>query len=284
MPVFTNKATLSFQGGSIESNTVTGSIVQTLTVQKNALIDRYVEGSTLTYVISLVNAGATPLEGLSIADDLGAYSSASGALLYPLDYVDGSLAYYVDGVLQADPTVTTTQPLGIEGIRVPGGGDTILIYQTTVNAFASPAEDGTVVNTATVFGGSLAEPITASETVSSIDNPLLSITKSLSPTEIVGDGALTYTFLLENRGNTPAVATDDLVVSDLFDPILTITAVTLNGTPLVEGTDYNYDPATGSFATVPGVITLPAATAVQNPDGSYTVTPGSATLTVSGSI
>ena len=100
----------------------------------------------------------------------------------------------------------------------------------------------------------------------------------------MGDGALTYTFLLENRGNTPAVTTDDLVVSDLFDPILTITAVTLNGTPLVEGTDYNYDPVTGSFATVPGVITLPAATAVQNPDGSYTVTPGSATLTVSGSI
>ena len=38
------------------------------------------------------------------------------------------------------------------------------------------------------------------------------------------------------------------------------------------------------FATVPGVITVPAATYTQNAQGAWTVTPGTATLTVSGTI
>ena len=44
------------------------------------------------------------------------------------------------------------------------------------------------------------------------------------------------------------------------------------------GTGYTYDEATGQFATVPGVITVPAATFTQGADGAYTRTPGLATL------
>lgn len=49
--------------------------------------------------------------------------------------------------------------------------------------------------------------------------------------------------------------------------------------------NYTYDPATGLFLTVPAAITVPAASAVQDPEtGAWTVTPGSATLQITGTI
>ena len=116
------------------------------------------------------------------------------------------------------------------------------------------------------------------------DGAELSITKSVSPTTVTENGQLTYTFVIENTGNTDAVATDDIVLSDDFDPILTNISVTLNGAPLSEGTGYTYDEASGAFATVAGQITVPAASYVQNADGSWTVIPGTATLVVSGTV
>ena len=48
---------------------------------------------------------------------------------------------------------------------------------------------------------------------------------------------------------------------------------------------YTYDETTGAFSTVPGVITVPAATYTQDPvTGAYTATPGTATLVVTGTI
>ena len=81
------------------------------------------------------------------------------------------------------------------------------------------------------------------------------------------------------------VATDDAAISDLFDPILTDLTVTFNGAAWTEGVEYNYNPATGLFTTVPGQIVVPAATYTQDPvTGAYTVTPGIATLVVTGTI
>ena len=57
------------------------------------------------------------------------------------------------------------------------------------------------------------------------------------------------------------------------------------GAVLPEGTDYTYDEATGLFTTVPGVITVPAATYTQDPQtGVWTTVPGTATLTISGTV
>ena len=115
--------------------------------------------------------------------------------------------------------------------------------------------------------------------------PVLSIDKSVSPVTVPENGELTYTFVIRNQGNTDAVATDNLTVADVFDPVLTVTSVTLNGTPLTSPDGYTYDVASGSFATVPGIITVPAATYVTDPiTGEVTVTPGSAILTVTGRI
>ena len=48
---------------------------------------------------------------------------------------------------------------------------------------------------------------------------------------------------------------------------------------------YTYDQATGTFVTVPGVITVPAATFVRDTaTGAWTVTPGVTRLTVTGTL
>ena len=283
MATFQNRATLSYNGGSTDSNTVTGTLLETLSVAKNASVDTYSGGSEITYVLSLVNTGTTPFTGLTLNDDLGGYDFG-GTTVYPLDYIAGSLLYYVNGVLQPTPTVTAGPPLAVTGISVPAGGNAVVVYSVRTNAAADPEVGGTIVNTATVTGGGLSEPLTASETVNAEEGTLLSICKNLFPSSIPENGTITYTFVVSNNGNTDAVATDNLTVSDVFDPVLDITSVTLNGVLLEEGTGYTYNEATGEFSTVPGVITVPAATYTQQPDGSYVIVPGEATLVVVGNI
>ena len=74
-------------------------------------------------------------------------------------------------------------------------------------------------------------------------------------------------------------------ITDTFDPILTDLAVTFNSTPWTQGVQYTYNEATGLFATLPGALPVPAATYTQDPvTGEYTVTPGIATLVVTGTI
>ena len=74
-------------------------------------------------------------------------------------------------------------------------------------------------------------------------------------------------------------------MTDTFDPILSNLTVALNGTPWTEGTEYTYDETTGLFATLPGGITVPAATYTQDADtGAWIVTPGVTTLVVTGTV
>ena len=284
MAIFQNQATLSYAGNVTTSNVVTGELQQAVSVAKYAVSDTYTQGEVLTYVISLVNTGSTPLTDLTVTDDLGAYT-LNGNTLVPLEYVDGSLAYYVGGARQATPVVTSTNPLTITGITVPAGGDAFLVYQARVNEFASPVQGGSVTNTVTVTGATLPAPITASETVTASAEAFLTIGKALSPTTVSEGDRLTYTFVIQNFGNTPVVATDNATVTDNFDPILSALTVTFNGVTWTEGTEYTYDEATGAFATVPGNILVPAATYTQNPTtGAWSVTPGVSTLVVVGTV
>ena len=111
MAIFQNQATLSYAGNVTTSNVVTGELQQAVSVAKYAVSDTYTQGEVLTYVISLVNTGSTPLTDLMVTDDLGAYT-LNGNTLVPLEYVDGSLAYYVGGARQATPVVTSTNQIG----------------------------------------------------------------------------------------------------------------------------------------------------------------------------
>ena len=283
MATFTNFATLSYSGGTTNSNTVTGELLETLTVTKTAVTDDYTARDNIAYVITLINSGTVPLTNLTLTDDLGAYTFVE-APVYPLSYAEGSLRYYVNGILQPAPTVTAGPPLIISGISVPAGGNVTLAYETNVTAYAPLAAGDSITNTVAVTGGGLANPVTAEETVIAETRADLTVSKSVCPAVIAENGQLTYTFVIENTGNTPASAADNVILSDTFDPILDPITVTLNGTVLTEGVDYSYDPTTGVFTTLPGRITVPAATYTQNTDGTQTVTPGTAVLTVTGTV
>ncbi len=283
MATFTNRATLSYNGRTVDSNTVVGTFLETLAVTKTALSDTYTAGDTVTYAVALVNSGTTPLTGITLNDDLGAVDFG-GTPLYPLAFVPGSVLLYVDGVLQPEPVPEQTQPLTFGGITIPAGGNAVLIYEAEVTDAAPLDVDGQITNTATVTGNGVPEPLAASATVTTANQPLLSITKALSPTSVAENGTITYTFVIQNFGNTAAVATDNVQVTDTFDPILDITSVTLDGEVLSEGTGYTYNEATGEFATVTSVITVPAATFTRRPDGTVEVTPGQTTLVVTGTI
>lgn len=283
MASFTNMATLSYSGGQINSNIVTGQLQEALTVTKTAVAPSYTIGETAAYVLTLVNAGTSALTGLSISDDLGAYTGGVGTV-YPLRYEEGTLHYYVGGVAQATPTVTAGPPLTISGISVPAGGSAVLVYQTRVSAFASPEVEGEIRNTVTVSGGTLAAAQTAEAVTAARLAPQLAISKALSPSVVTENGQLTYTFTVQNFGNVAVSAGDNAVISDTFDPILRDIRVTYNGAAWTADTNYSYDETTGVFATAAGQLTVPEATYTQNADGSWAVDPGSVILTVSGTV
>lgn len=284
MAIFTNQATLSYNGNVTNSNIAYGEILDVLVVTKTAIEGSYTPGELVTYGVTLRNTGTGTLAGLTVTDNLGAYP-VGATTVYPLTYEDGSATLFVNGVLQPSPTVTAGPPLVISGISIPGGGDAVLVYQARVNAFADPAVGGTIDNTATVTGDGLSAPLSATETVTVVTEPLLTISKSITPTQVVDNDRVTYTFVIQNSGNQAVLATDNAVITDTFDPILTDLTVTFNGTPLTEGTQYTYDPVTGQFATLPGALTVPAATYTQDPvTGAYSATPGIATLVVTGTI
>ena len=282
MAIFTNQATLTYLGVNTLSNIVTGEMLDTLTVTKTAVTDTYTVGDALTYVVALTNAGSTCCNTLTVTDDLGAYPFGTETLV-PLTYVAGSVRYYVNGVLQPTPTVASTSPLTFTGITVPAGGNAILVYSAIPNAYAPVGTGAEIVNTVSVDGACIVTPLTATETVTAANNGNLAITKAMTPTTVTEGDTLTYTLTIENYGTEPIAAVDGAVVTDTFDPILTVTGVTLNGTPLVAGTDYTYNNVTGAFATLSGALPIPGATAVQDPTtGVWTLVPGTATLTVTG--
>ena len=278
MAIFTNQATLVYNGGSANSNIAIGEILEVLSADKTAVEGTYAPGELVTYVITIRNTGTAAFTNLTVTDDLGGGANA------PLTYEPGTVLYFANGVLQAAPAVTAGAPLVFTGITVPGNGDAVLVYQARANGFADPSLEGFITNTVTITGGGLTAPITATETVNAAVGPDLSITKTITPAQVADNGRVTYTFLIQNNGNQAITAADAATVTDLFDPILTDLVVTLNGAALTEGTGYTYNAATGQFATLPGIVTVPAATFTQDATGVYTATPGLSTLTVTGTI
>ena len=284
MAIFSNQATLTYNGSSTNSNIAYGEILEVLEATKTAVEGSYAPGSLVTYAVTLRNTGTGPLNGLTVTDNLGGYPF-NGTTVYPLTYEADSVLLIVNGVPQAAPAVTAGPPLVVSGISVPAGGDAVLVYQARANAFANPGVGGTIDNTVTITGDGLSGPVTATETVTAESAPALTISKSITPAQVVDNDRVTYTFIIQNSGSQPVVATDDAAISDVFDPVLTALTVTFDGAPWTQGVQYNYNETTGLFTTVPGQILVPAATYTQDPaTGAYTVTPGIATLVVSGTI
>ena len=284
MAIFSNQAKLTYNGSSTNSNIAYGEILDVLVATKTAVEGSYTPGQLVTYVLTLRNTGNVALTGLTVTDNLGGYLF-NGTTVYPLTYEAGSVAMFTNGVPQAAPAVTVGPPLVFSDIVVPAGGDVVLVYQAQANAYADPALGGTIENTVTVTGDGLSAPITATQIVGVAVEPVLTISKSITPVQVVDNDRVTYTLVIQNSGNKAVVATDNASITDTFDPILTASTVTFDGAVWTEGVQYNYVEATGVFTTVPGQILVPAATYVQDPvTGMYAATPGIATLVVTGTI
>ncbi|MBR5295783.1 MAG: hypothetical protein IKU24_04240 [Clostridia bacterium] len=284
MAIFSNQATLTYNGNSTNSNIAYGEILDVLTITKTAVEESYTPDSIITYVVTLRNTGSSALSGITLTDNLGAYDFG-GTTVYPLSYVANTATFFINGTPQAAPAVTAGPPLVFTGINIPAGADAVLVYQAQAGSFAAPLEGSTIENTVTATGDGIGTDIAATETVGVATNPQLSISKSITPSQVVDNDRVTYTFIVENYGNRAVIATDNAAINDTFDPILTSLNVTFNGNAWTEGTQYTYDETTGVFATIPGQILVPAASFVQDPvTGAYTTTPGIATLTVTGTI
>lgn len=284
MAEFTNQATLIYNDTVANSNVVIGNIIQPLSAEKTAVRSIYTADGALTYVISLTNSSTVSYTGLTVTDDLGAYT-LNQTKLVPLSYIDGSVKYYVNGVLRTAPTVTSADSLAITGISVPAGGNAVIVYEVRPNNFAPLDSEATITNTASITGNGIAEAITASETVSAEPSAVLSISKSLSPSTVTANGQITYTFVIQNTGNIAADTALGAVVTDTFDPVLKNITAVFNGTTLTTGTDYTYDQTTGVFTTSPGTITVPAAAFTRDETtGAVQITPSIGILTVTGTI
>ena len=284
MAIFSNQATLTVGGVSVDSNIAYGEILDVLAATKTAVEGTYAPGQLVTYVVTLRNTSSGVLSDLTVTDDLGGYTF-NGTTVYPLTYEAGSAALFVDGIPQAAPAVVPGPPLVVSGISIPAGSDAVLVYQARANEFADPAAGGTIVNTITATGDGINTPISATETVTAAIAPQLTISKSITPAQVVDNDRVTYTFVIQNTGNEAVVATDNATITDVFDPILSALTVTFNGAIWTQGVQYNYNQATGVFTTNPSQIVVPAATYTQDPvTGAYTAVPGTATLIVTGTI
>ncbi len=284
MAIFYNRATLSYNGQSLNSNQVSGEISESLSITKTAISASYGVGDNIAYLISISNSGFSGVESITLRDDLGAFNFGDTTLV-PLTYREGSLLYYIDGVLQPAPTVNVGTELVISGINIPAGSVATLVYEANVNGYAPLGAGASITNTSEINGCQAGTSISDSATVPAEEDANLSISKAVYPQVITCSGELTYTFIIQNTGNADVDADGDLIASDNFDPILSDIVVTLNGETLTEGTDYTYDEATGAFATLPGVVTVGGASFERDPEtGLVTATPGVSVLTVAGNV
>jgi hypothetical protein len=282
MAVITNQANLKYTYGTTTASAVSNLAATEwnapLTANKRALEEAYREGSTLTYLISLENGGAAPVENLVITDDLGAYMPAGAAApVLPLTF-SGNAVLYVNGAFSEDLTPETVP----EGMRftipeIPAGANALLVYQATVNSFAPLTVGSAITNTA-VIGEP--EPLTVSATVPVGDYADVSIEKEMAPNPITDGAQMTVTFTVENRGNTEAT---DLVLTDDFPLPLSDLAVTVNGAPVTDFT------LAGSLFTLPTegsgtTLSVPAAAFAQDETGAVSVTPGVLTIVLTGTV
>ena len=128
MATFTNQATLSYNGNTTNSNVTTGELVESLSATKTAISETYSAGGGVSYAVTVVNSSSAETGELILTDNLGAYTLGTETI-YPLTYTDGTLKFFINGILQPTPTVTAGPPLTVSGFSLPAGASGIFVYE-----------------------------------------------------------------------------------------------------------------------------------------------------------
>ena len=170
MATFYNQATLSFNGRLTNSNVTEGELLEAISVTKTVISSTYGAGGGVVYALNILNSGATAASGLTVVDDLGAYTFGA-TTVYPLSYVDGSVRYFVNGQLETAPAAVAGPPLTFTGINIPAGANVSILYEATATEFAPLAEGSVITNTATVSGTGI-EPVSDTAEISAAENTL----------------------------------------------------------------------------------------------------------------
>lgn len=274
-------ATFSFgdaRTGSAQSNIATASLLDEFSISgiKGVLNTTYRPGENLTYYVQVQNTGTSTLYNVTVSDDLGGEDN-------PLTFVEGSAYTENNGVFT--PIVpTSTRPLVFTLPEPLTSGQRVNIIFLARADVGTDAEVTDITNTATVTANSgsptgaivTADP-SPTVTISLDDFANVTITKSVSDETLVAGVPFSYTFVLENVGNLPALG---VVITDTLPDgfvISSITATTDGVTTVYDPTDYSLDST--NTLTLPTnedkSITVPAATATGE---------GRTTIVVTGAI
>ena len=106
MAIFSNQATLTYNGNTTNSNIAYGEILDVLTVSKTSVEGSYTPNGVVTYAVTLRNTGVAPLNGLIVTDNLGGYDFG-GTTLYPLTYVADSATLFISPARILPPLLKT---------------------------------------------------------------------------------------------------------------------------------------------------------------------------------
>ena len=282
--IITNQASINYeyngQTGSSVSNVATATLVEPLSVQKVSIEDVYRFGDELTYSVSVLNSSGSALTNVTVVDNLGS-NTVGGVTVTPLTYSTPAILF-IDGVFSgnitptvADNQVTFTIPTLASGSRAQ------ILYKAVVNEFAPLEVGAEITNTATVTANGVTAPVSAENTVTADSYAEVTITKTMSPSNVVDGEPLTYTFVINNYGNAEVT---NIVLRDAFNPAPENITVQVDGVA-VPATDYTYENGvlTLPAGTTSFELSLPAATITRDPvTGLERVTPSSLTVTVVG--
>ena len=287
MATIENFATVRYTSNGVTTTTVSNlaeiALESSVILTKIPLGATYGEDSILTYILTVQNTSGAPLNGVRIEDDLGTFPFNTTELT-PLTY-GGNAVLLINGQdSTAQLTVDANPPstLVFTFPTLAAGAVANIIYNATVNEFASLELGATIVNTATLSADAECTEGTASATVTAVEGANVTVFKQMSPNPVVCGDTLTYSIKLYNYGNTAA---ENVQVSDAFDPAPANITVTRNGV-ILPVASYTY---VNGVLTVPpdGAAgdTIPAATFTRDPvTGTVTVSPGLVEYIITGTI
>ncbi len=252
MAQITNTASATYGYGrastdSVISNTTSTTLNEDYSISASnvSLVQNFRNGENITYQIIVTCAGLEAITNVIVSDDLGGTSE-------PLSFANGSASLNIDG----NNTLivpTSTNPLTFEIATLTAGQTATITYVARVSS-SLESTISSITNTATITAQGGSETISPeqnpSATITREEYADLTITKSVSVSEINIGEEFSFILQLENNGNLPATS---VVITDTLPENFTVSSITLTQggvTSTIPSSDYEIEP-TSNTLTLP---------------------------------